>query len=104
MKTPFLKFLNTIAVDDGALKRFLADPAHSPEAAGLRKDQKTAVLSTDISAIYELLIKENPNVQDDIESGRVFSPAFDIPRIAWNMHQFQKRVEDAEKNNRGNQP
>jgi hypothetical protein len=105
MKTPFFDFLNKIAVDDDALKRFVTDPDHSPEASGLDKAQKAAVLEQNIPAIYDLLLKENPKIQDDLDSGRVVSPAFDpIPPVGWNMKHFKKRVGDAQNGNHGNHP
>ncbi len=76
MPQPLFEFLNTIAVDAQALQRFIDDPDHDPDAAALTAAQKKAILDRDQQKIEDLLLQENPQVEEEIRSGTVAAPAF----------------------------
>jgi hypothetical protein len=92
MSHPFSDFVDKIAKDDAALRRFVADPDGDPEAAALTPAQKTALLSGDDAQLKAALLAENPELlkQEAAQADAAQAPA---PLIGWNMAVLEGKIQ-----------
>ena len=92
MAHPFFDFVDKIAKDDTALRRFVADPFGDPAAVHLSLAQRTALVSGDFEQLKKELLLENHNVvaQEDAKAAAAQAAA---PLIGWNMAVLEGKIQ-----------
>jgi hypothetical protein len=88
MSHPLFDFVDKIAKDDAALRRFVADPFGDPDAADLSLEQKTALISGDFEKLRPLLVAEDKQLAAQ-EEARALKQA---PLIGWNMVALEAKI------------
>ena len=92
MSHPFFDFVDAIAKDDAALRRFVADPFGDPAAAHLSLAQRTALVSGNFDQLRLELVKENPQIQAQ-EDAKATAARAAAPLIGWNMAVLEGKIQ-----------
>jgi hypothetical protein len=92
MAHPFFDFVDKIAKDDTALRRFVADPFGDPAAAHLSLAQRTALISGNFDHLKVELARENPHVQAQ-EDAKARAAQAAAPLIGWNMAVLEGKIQ-----------